>query len=80
MIAVSNIIDVGDNMNYAAYLRERRMQLGYSQYKLAAKAGISQSFLNQIEMQTKKPSIDVFFALCEALDIEVKLVEKRNHE
>ena len=79
MMAVSNIINMGDDMNeYAAYLRKRRLQLGYSQYKLAAKIGISQPFLNQIEMQTKKPSIDVFFALCEALDIEVKLVEKSN--
>ena len=52
------------------------MELGYSQYKLAGMAGISQSFLNQIEMKSKKPSIDVFFALCDVLDIEVKLVEK----
>lgn len=65
-------------IDYAAILRNRRLELGYSQQTLAKKAGISQPFLNQIETTVKKPSIDVFFALCKALDLNVTIGEKNN--
>jgi len=43
-------------------------------------AGISQPFLNQIETKMKKPSIDVFFTLCDTLKLEVTISEKNDHE
>ena len=45
--------------------------LGWSQYKLAQVAGITQSFMNEIESGKKSPSIEVFFRICEALGIKV---------
>lgn len=42
-----------------------------SQYKLAQMVGITQSFMNEIESGKKSPSIEVFFRICEALDIRV---------
>ena len=77
----SNNMGVVINMiNYAALFRERRLKLGYSQYTLAKMAGISQPFLNQIETKMKKPSIDVFFTLCDTLKLEVTISEKNDHE
>lgn len=39
--------------------------------KLAQMVGITQSFMNEIESGKKSPSIEVFFRICEALDIRV---------
>ena len=67
-------------IDYAVILRNKRIALGYNQQKLAELAGISQPFLNQIETKAKKPSIDVFFRLCEVLGLEVNILEKQNNE
>lgn len=80
MTVRNNMVLVIQMIDYAALLRKRRMELGYSQYTLAKMAGISQPFLNQIETKTKKPSIDVFFTLCETLHIEVNLLEREINE
>ena len=45
--------------------------MGLSQYKLAKIVGITQSFINEIESGRKSPSIEVFFRICEALEIKV---------
>lgn len=42
---------------------------GYTTNKLANKAGISQSFVRDLEHDKKKPSIKVLSDLCDALDI-----------
>ena len=52
-------------------IRERRKALGWSQYRLAKEAGITQSFMNEIENGKKSPSVDVFFRICEVLEIRV---------
>ena len=57
--------------DYREVLREKRKRLGLSQYMLAKKVGISQSFVNEIESGRKSPSIDMFFKLCEVLEIRV---------
>lgn len=57
--------------DYREVLRNKRKALGLSQYMLAKKAGISQSFVNEIECGKKSPSIDMFFKLCEVLEIRV---------
>ena len=49
-------------------IRERREQLGISQKELAEKAGISQSFLCDIEQGRCKPSIDTAVKLAQVRD------------
>ncbi|MCX7772125.1 MAG: helix-turn-helix domain-containing protein [Clostridia bacterium] len=48
------------------YFREIK---GYTTNKLADKAGISQSFVRDIELGKKKPSVAILSHLCDALDI-----------
>ena len=55
----------GESLN----IRERREQLGISQKELAEKAGISQSFLCDIEKGRCKPSIDTAVKLAQVLDV-----------
>lgn len=58
-------------VDYRAILRSKRESMGWSQYKLAKAAGITQSFMNEIESGKKSPSLEVFFRLCEVLEIKV---------
>jgi len=57
--------------DYRSAIRNKREQLGWSQYKLAKVVGITQSFMNEIESGKKSPSIEVFFRICQALAIQV---------
>ena len=57
--------------DYRMVIRKKREKLKMSQYKLAKLVGITQSFMNEIESGKKSPSIEVFFRICEALDIRV---------
>lgn len=57
--------------DYRQIIKKKRESIGLSQYKLAKLVGITQSFVNEIESGKKSPSIEVFFRICEALDIKV---------
>lgn len=57
--------------DYKEVIRSKREQLGWSQYKLAKAAGIAQSFMNEIEKGRKNPSLEVFFRICDALEIQL---------
>ena len=57
--------------DFRAVIRGSREKKGWSQYRLAKEVGIAQSFVNEIEGGKKSPSIEVFFKICEALDIKV---------
>jgi len=57
--------------DYKIVIRNAREKEGLTQYKLAKMVGITQSFMNEIESGKKSPSIEVFFRICEALDIKV---------
>ena len=57
--------------DYRVVIRNKREKLELSQYKLAKAVGITQSFMNEIESGKKSPSIEVFFRICDALDIQV---------
>lgn len=61
----------GNMRDYRAIFRRRRKAMGLSQYKLAKSIGVTQSFINEIESGKKSPSIEVFFRICEALEIRV---------
>jgi len=50
-------------------LREAK---GYTVNGLATRSGVSQSFLRDIELGKKKPTVDTMDALCWALDISLK--------
>jgi transcriptional regulator with XRE-family HTH domain len=51
------------------FFRERK---GITVNKLAYLAGISQSFVREIELGNKKPTIETLSALCDALGISLK--------
>ena len=57
--------------DFRAVIRKHREKKGWSQYRLAKEIGKAQSFINEIESGRKSPSIEVFFAICEALEIKV---------
>ena len=57
--------------DYREIIRNKREEKGWSQYKLAKAVGITQSFMNEIEKGKKSPSIEVFFRICETLEIQV---------
>ena len=58
-------------VDYRELIIRRRKEKGLSQKQLAAEAGITQPFMNEIESGMKKPSNDVLFSLCEVLDITI---------
>ena len=53
----------------AEQIRERRSEAGLTQEKLAWAAGVSKSYLCEIEAGTKAPSLFVLRALAERLDV-----------
>lgn len=57
--------------DYREVIRNHRKKQGWSQYRLAKEIGVAQSFVNEIESGKKSPSIEVFFKICDALDIKV---------
>lgn len=57
--------------DYRMILRRKRQKLGLSQYQLSKQLGITQTFLSEIERGRKSPSLEVFFQLCDALDIQL---------
>ena len=57
--------------DYRAIIKNKREKLKLSQHQLAKKLGITQTFLSEIERGRKNPSLEQFFKICEALDIEV---------
>ncbi len=57
--------------DYREIIRKYRQKKGWSQYRLAKELHMTQSFMNEVESGKKSPSIEVFFRICEALDIQV---------
>lgn len=57
--------------DYRKILKHKREKLGISQHKLAEQLGITQTFLSEIERGRKNPSLEVFFQLCDALEIRL---------
>ena len=57
--------------DYRKIMRAKREAKGLSQHKLAPQLGITQTFLSEIERGRKNPSLEQFFRICEALDIQM---------
>lgn len=49
-----------------------RTQKNYSVNKLANLAGISQSYLRDVELGNKNPAIEILSYICEALNVSLK--------
>ena len=59
-------------MDIAARLTALREAKGYTTNRLANLAGISQSFLRDIERRSKRPTVDTLSLLCDALGISLR--------
>jgi len=57
------------NLNYA--ITKRREDLGLTQKELAAKTGLSYSFINDLENGRRKPSLESLDLIANALDTSV---------
>ena len=55
--------------DYRHVIREKRIERGMNQAQLAKTAGISQPYVNEIELGKKNPTVDVLIRICRALDI-----------
>lgn len=57
--------------DYGRIFRKKRKKLGYNQQKMADLLGVSQSFVSEIEIGKKNPSLEIFFLMCEILEIKL---------
>lgn len=58
-------------MNVGERIKYFRTIKGYTTNKLANMAGISQSYLRDVELGNKNPTIEVLSYVCDALDISL---------
>lgn len=61
-----------------ANIRNLRKQIGWTQEKLAEKAGISVPFMTQIELARKTASLDVIESIAKALEVPYEQLFKSN--
>ena len=59
-------------MDIGVRIKQLREMKGYSINKLANKAGVSQSYLRDIELGSKNPTVAFISLLCEQLEISLK--------
>lgn len=59
-------------MNIASKITQLREQKGYSVNRLAVLSGLSQSFVRQLELGDKKPTVESLNMICSALNITLK--------
>lgn len=59
-------------MDVAGRIRFFREQKGITVNKLANLAGISQSFLREVELGNKKPTVETLSVLCDSLGITLR--------
>lgn len=59
-------------MDIGTRIKQIRETKGYSINKLANKAGVSQSYLRDIELGSKNPTVAFISLLCEQLEITLK--------
>ena len=58
-------------------IRDRRTDAGVSQRALAARSGLTQAHISQIETETLEPGLSSFIDMARALDLELMLVPKK---
>lgn len=50
-------------------LKAARLSVGWSQERLAEKAGISRNYVSLLELNRKSPTVSVLLALCGAMGV-----------
>lgn len=70
------------NMNVGKRITELRLEKGISVNKLANLAGVSQSYLRDIELGNKNPTVEYLSYICDALDVSLEFffTEKENED
>ena len=58
-------------MDYQKLIKDRRTAMGLTKTQLAAKVGVSQPHINDIENGKSKASVDVLFRICDVLGIRI---------
>jgi len=58
-------------MNIGQRIKELRTQKGYSVNKLAYMSGVSQSYLRDVELSNKNPTVAFIEILCDSLDVSL---------
>jgi len=59
-------------MDVAKRLKVLREGVGLSKGELGRRAGLSESYIGQIESRKKRPTVDTIFRICEGLGITVQ--------
>lgn len=59
-------------MNLGEKIKTLRQERGYTVNKLANMAGISQSYLRDIELGNKQPTVEYLSYICDALKISLE--------
>lgn len=59
-------------MEVGKRIKQLREQKGYTLNKLANMAGVSQSYLRDVELENKNPTIAFLSLICQVLDISLK--------
>ena len=59
-------------MEVGQRIRQLREQKNYTLNKLANHAGVSQSYLRDVELENKNPTIAFLSLICHSLDISLK--------
>ena len=57
--------------DYRTLFKEKRERLGLSQHRFAEQLGVTQTFLSEIERGRKNPSLELFFRICDGLEIQL---------
>lgn len=64
--------------DYRSMIREKRVEKGISQGKLAELVQVSQPFIAEIESGRKNPSLDVLMRICGVLEISLFGEDSKN--
>ena len=57
--------------DYRVIFKRKREKMGISQNKLAKMLDMAQPFLSEIESGKKNPSLELFFLMCDTLEIKL---------
>jgi transcriptional regulator with XRE-family HTH domain len=67
-------------MDIAKRVKTVRESKGISVYKLAQLSGISSTYLYEIELGKKQPTVEIISRICNALDISLETFFAENKE
>lgn len=59
-------------MEIGKHITELRERQGYTTNKLATVAGVSQSYLRDVELGNKNPTVEMLSYICDALRVSLK--------